>query len=422
MPFIGAPSPKDLEIYETLETISDRKTYTGDGSKRVFGVSYFDNHISVFQNGLKLVEGIDYNLASSGQYITFTIAPENGDLIDLIGTVGVTNLSQSSYIRETFVSVANQTSITLSTDIDPLKKLNVYYNGIRLSETDYTIVYANNTVSFSQPALADDLIAVDIFAAGYRMIDGTLDVTNLTQTSYAREAFENLEGANSVILSTTIDSSYRTNIYLNGLRLFPDVDYQANYTNNSIEFTQTFANTDVLEIDLYSAGFRILENIDTQITNFSQSSYIKETFVASANQSNVVLSTDVTSYFKINPYVNGVRLSDSDFSVNHTINTISFVGFTLSANDDVVIDMYRPGYRVQGFRLQDIDMPEGTVGQVLTTDGAGNFYFANTTQSLTNLNIQDGTAGQVLKTYGNNTFYFADEENLNAILYSIALG
>ena len=96
MPFIGAPSPREEEIFET---ISDRKTYTGDGIKYIFGVNYYDNHISVFQNGLKLVEGIDYNITASGQFVTFTVPPESGDVIDLIGTVNVTNLAQSSYVR-----------------------------------------------------------------------------------------------------------------------------------------------------------------------------------------------------------------------------------------------------------------------------------------------------------------------------------
>ena len=242
MPFIGAPSPKD---YDILETISDRKTYTGDGTKRVFGISYHDNHISVFQNGLKLAEGIDYNIASSGQYITFVVAPESGDLIDLIGAVGVTNLSQSSYLRETFVATANQASFSLTTDIDNSYRINVYLNGIRLTETDYALNYANNVVEFYNGLAVDDTVALDLF---------------------------------------------------------------------------------------------------------------------------------------------------------------------------------QPGFRIQSLQLTDLGISDGANNQVLTTNGNGVFYFADVPRTLTNLNITDGTSGQVLKTYGNNTFYFADEENLNAILYSIALG
>jgi len=275
MPFIGAPSPKD---YDILETISDRKTYTGDGIKKIFGVSYHDNHISVFQNGLKLAEGIDYNIASSGQYITFVVAPESGDLIDLIGAVGVTNLSQSSYQRETFVATAGQNNVVLSSTIDDSVRMNVYVNGIRLTETDYTINNAAKTITFINNLAADDTVAVDIFRPGFRI--QSLQLTDLGIS----------DGANNQVLTT----------YGNGVFYFAD------------------AATELKEL------------------------------------------TDVNS--------------------------------TATAN------------------------------QVLVADGTGGFYFADVPRTLTNLNITDGTSGQVLKTYGNNTFYFADEENLNAILYSIALG
>ena len=187
MPFIGAPSPKD---YDILETISDRKTYTGDGVKRVFGVSYHDNHISVFQNGLKLAEGIDYNIASSGQYITFVVAPESGDLIDLIGAVGVTNLSQSSYQRETFVATAGQNNVVLSSTIDDSVRMNVYVNGIRLTETDYTINNAAKTITFINNLAVDDTIAVDIFRPGFRI--QSLQLTDLGIS----------DGANNQVLTT----------------------------------------------------------------------------------------------------------------------------------------------------------------------------------------------------------------------------
>ena len=41
---------------------------------------------------------------------------------------------------------------------------------------------------------------------------------------------------------------------------------------------------------------------------------------------------------------------------------------------------------------------------------------------LTDLNISDGAAGQTLKTDGSGNFYFDDEETLNSIIFSIALG
>ena len=46
MPFIGNQP--------TSETIADHKTYTGDGTRTVFGVQYTGNFVSVYQNGIKL--------------------------------------------------------------------------------------------------------------------------------------------------------------------------------------------------------------------------------------------------------------------------------------------------------------------------------------------------------------------------------
>jgi len=71
--------------------------------------------------------------------------------------------------------------------------------------------------------------------------------------------------------------------------------------------------------------------------------------------------------------------------------------------------------------LSTTDLGYGVVGKAIDSNSILLLDHIPPT-SLTNLNITDGTSGQVLKTYGNNTFYFADEENLNAILYSIALG
>jgi hypothetical protein len=60
--------------------------------------------------------------------------------------------------------------------------------------------------------------------------------------------------------------------------------------------------------------------------------------------------------------------------------------------------------------LTDLGITDGTVGQVLTTDGAGGFTFedAGIPSDLTDLGITDGTVGQVLTTDGAGGFTFED--------------
>ena len=65
------------------------------------------------------------------------------------------------------------------------------------------------------------------------------------------------------------------------------------------------------------------------------------------------------------------------------------------------------------------------------SDLSGTFEYTNIANTpapqviptvLTDLNISDGAAGQTLKTDGSGNFYFDDEETLNSIIFSIALG
>jgi hypothetical protein len=51
---------------------------------------------------------------------------------------------------------------------------------------------------------------------------------------------------------------------------------------------------------------------------------------------------------------------------------------------------------------------DGTVGQVLSTNGSGTFSFIDV--GLSSLGISDGTAGQVLSTNGSGTLSFIDRD------------
>ena len=54
--------------------------------------------------------------------------------------------------------------------------------------------------------------------------------------------------------------------------------------------------------------------------------------------------------------------------------------------------------------IGQLNVTDGTAGQVLSTDGSANLSFINV--GLTALGITDGTAGQVLSTNGSGTFSF----------------
>ena len=159
MPFIGnQPS---------VERLQEHKIYTGDGTRRAFGVQYESNAVLVFMNGIKLKENEDYLLDPNGNFVEFILPPDVDDAIDLYGTNGVTDLARSSYSRETFTAAQGQTLFQLKMQITGGERINIYLNGLRISETDFDIDYINKTITISERE-QDDVIVAEIIAHGFR--------------------------------------------------------------------------------------------------------------------------------------------------------------------------------------------------------------------------------------------------------------
>ena len=138
-------------------------------------------------------------------------------------------------------------------------------------------------------------------------------------------------------------------------------------------------------------------------------------------------STDVVINTQLEPH------SHPYASVNGNVNN-PFVGSLISASmgfivgtdwtisyDGTSLAYYYQGTKVQEIQsdgtipdiptvLTDLGITDGTNGQVLTTDGAGNFTFVDNTTSLTDLGITDGTTNQVLTTDGAGNFTFQDAQ------------
>ena len=59
--------------------------------------------------------------------------------------------------------------------------------------------------------------------------------------------------------------------------------------------------------------------------------------------------------------------------------------------------------------LSALGISDGTSGQVLSTNGAGVFSFITQSTGLTSLGITDGTVGQILQTDGSGNLSFVDK-------------
>ena len=129
---------------------------------------------------------------------------------------------------------------------------------------------------------------------------------------------------------------------------------------------------------------------------------------------NIISNTDPAALDSLTEIVNSIPSLTveeiNDPSSNVSVSNVEGLkfnvnsGFVLTDNSDgtVTIDA------VNVSDLLDLGITDGTSGQVLSTDGNGNFSFTDNASGLLDLNIADGTAGQVLQTDGNGNFSFTD--------------
>lgn len=97
---------------------------------------------------------------------------------------------------------------------------------------------------------------------------------------------------------------------------------------------------------------------------------------------------------------------EGEITVNTSLNTVvvhdgaTAGGFSLALADGSNLT----GSSSNSIGISELDVTDGTAGQVLSTDGSGNLSFIDV--SIESLGIADGTAGQVLSTDGSGNLSF----------------
>jgi len=109
-----------IGVYWTTPSSSGgvRQQYTGDGSTTVFTVTggYAIGNLDVFVNGVKVRDGSDVT-TNNGSTFTFTVAPANGALIDVVGSTTLTTVANASLQYTWSNTQTFQNTITFSTSI-----------------------------------------------------------------------------------------------------------------------------------------------------------------------------------------------------------------------------------------------------------------------------------------------------------------
>ena len=150
--------------YAEQSVVSD--SFTGNGSTTAYTVSLIpdsEDHVMVMLNGI-VQDPSTYSLL--GTTLTFAVAPASGDNVELRTFSGFsTSVALNNYKSYRFTIASNTTSVT-GTDDNSLTlaytagKVEVYVNGVRLSNgVDYTATNGTS-VSFNETIFAGSVVEV----------------------------------------------------------------------------------------------------------------------------------------------------------------------------------------------------------------------------------------------------------------------
>ena len=165
MSYIGNPPPQET----FKEKILDRRFYDMDGIETIFNLTFDDENVDAYLDGSKLLFTTDYTLNKADQQVLLVNFPPSDSKLELVGYKSVTDMATNSYYREEFTAKEGDEFFYTTTSIDSSYQLNVFLNGVRLVEPDYSIDYVFGRIDFPSILRKDDKISVEILRPGYRV-------------------------------------------------------------------------------------------------------------------------------------------------------------------------------------------------------------------------------------------------------------
>jgi len=118
--------------FSSVSSTKSVGTYTATSSQTTFGATYDVGYVDVYLNGSKLSE--DQYTATNGTSVVLDTGATAGDIVEIVGFKGTTGgFAQKSVSRHTATSL--QTSFSATYDVG---YVDVYLNGVKLSEDQYT--------------------------------------------------------------------------------------------------------------------------------------------------------------------------------------------------------------------------------------------------------------------------------------------
>ena len=292
------------------------------------------NH-SVFVNGIRLLPS-DFTSDVTNNRITLDSAGAAADEI-VISTIKGKNalagiaIIDSDYISSRTIAVANpqfnnfryiatsnQTAFTgadvnsKALSITP-SNFQVFLNGIRLLDSDFTADTDNNTITLSSGATASDELVVT--------------------TVIGQNAVAGISAVDSAYVQLRVPASY---IQANQTS-FLDSSLTSQLIDSAYIALRTTSGTDsatvINLIDSDYVAARVTGVVTPQFTDFRYRADSGQTLFSGADLGGTSLNLRTNNF---NAYLNGIKLIDSDFTANVANNTITLTE-AADSGDDLVI-------------------------------------------------------------------------------------
>ena len=400
----------------TASLTAVRQQFTGDGSTTTFAVAggYTANAISVFVNGVLLRNGTDVTV-TNGSTVVFAIAPLNGALIDVIGTVPTTYSS----ITPVSYSVGFNGSSRLTT---PANAAFTFGTGDFTMETwiyqtissvsNYMIIFQDNLYSAAGGwALYSYNNGLNLWKGGASSVEllapaGTIPLNSWTHIAWTRNGGSNKLFINGVQVGATVSdstnytgtslvigsnptTSYYFSGYMSNLRVVKgSAVYTTNFTPSTTPLS-AISGTSLLTcngptiIDGSTNAFTITNNgsapVSTAIvptfTNVSLTSYPPPTTIG-----NIPFTTDGTTWTSTQKIVQGTTVATtSGVAIDFTgipswvkRITIIFNGVSISGTSYVIVQIGSTTFTTSGYLGSTMGVGSGVAtGAIAPTNGFG---------------------------------------------------
>jgi collagen type I alpha len=323
-------------------------SFTATGGQTTFSVEYTVGQIDVYLNGIRLHEG-EYT-ATNGTSVILLVGTSTGDILDVVettlgqgaqgaqGTDGPVG-AQGAQGSLTTTPAHDVTSITASQGQTTFNvsytvgQIDVYLNGVRLSDADITASNGTSIVLNTAANLGDILDVVETtLGQGPQGAQGSVGSQGATGTFVGTPArtetsFTATQGQTTFSISYTVGY---IDVYLNGIRLTSE-DFTAT-NGSSIILISGAEEGDVLDIvesdqGVGPQGVQGPQGIQGLTGTFSGTPAKTVTSAtATAGQTTFSLSYEV-GYLDV--FLNGIRLNSGEFTATSGSSVILNSGASL---------------------------------------------------------------------------------------------